>query len=705
VLYQFDDIKRVVVSYASWLFNSAQRKYNTTERELLGIVLATRKWKPYLRRTHFTAETDHQALEGYLSLNDPYGKIARWAAELTQFHFTVKYIKGVTNIPPDTLSRIHEECSWFDFVEEWSASKALAYTFHNKDLEIVCVGEIQEEVINLNQLNFSWPSDEEFIEAYKCDIELGPIYTYIKENKVPQVTIKGGVKNDTVALDLLRKAHLYAIGREGKLYHYSDKKNYPDKLVLCIPQKYIKLILEETHDSLWAGAHMGRDKTLDKIKDKYHFSNMKNIVTWYIKSCIPCQEAKRKHPTQVMPWGTIESKFTWDLLCIDLWKSGVTSSKGNKYILTIIDGFSKFAHAIPIRNKEAITVAKALVERVFCTFGKPRRLHSDRGSEFVNEIISNLTIIYMIDQSRTTAYHPQGNAYAERIHQFFRNALCAFINRDQRNWDSLIPILVSVYNNSMHEALGGHSPQQIMFGRGDNNGPIEVPIVDDLKPTNYISSLKLALDRVQKEVMEQTYNKLAKNIRKNEGYKFKTFNLGDKVAISVEYLPAGFTSAKLYPRWKGPYEIINLSRDGKVLYLKDMFGQELQHPISVLRTKRWYVRENHEEMFNDNSQKLDKLEEELIVENNKKENNEELQKRLNERLGGDVSIIPQETSVTCPNNILENPKRKKGKDWSFIDTKEFNSAKNQKVEFVGRSPRSKAHVSYKKEQIIMWLEC
>ncbi len=53
-----------------------------------------------------------------------------------------------------------------------------------------------------------------------------------------------------------------------------------------------------------------------------------------------------------------------------------------------------------------------LVERVFI-LGKPRRLHSDRGSEFINEI-------------KITAFYPQGNSYAERIHQFFRNALTAF---------------------------------------------------------------------------------------------------------------------------------------------------------------------------------------------------------------------------------------------------------------------------------------
>ena len=82
------------------------------------------------------------------------------------------------------------------------------------------------------------------------DNELRHIYTYIVENKVPEASIVNGTKNDTRALDLLRRAHLFLIGKDGKLYYYSEKKNNPDKLVLCVPQKYVKLVLEETHVSL-----------------------------------------------------------------------------------------------------------------------------------------------------------------------------------------------------------------------------------------------------------------------------------------------------------------------------------------------------------------------------------------------------------------------------------------------------------------------
>ena len=117
VLFQLSDLnRRCVVSYASWLFSDTQRRYNTTERELLGLILAVRKWKPFFYHTKFFAETDHEPLVGYLKLSDPYGKISRWAAELAQFSFQIKYIKGETNIPSDALSRIGEEVDIFESI-------------------------------------------------------------------------------------------------------------------------------------------------------------------------------------------------------------------------------------------------------------------------------------------------------------------------------------------------------------------------------------------------------------------------------------------------------------------------------------------------------------------------------------------------------------------------------------------------------------
>lgn len=600
VLYQYDKRtgKKQVVSYASWLFNSAQRKYDTTERELLALVLATRKWKPYLRRCKFVAETDHKPLEGFMSLDDPFGKIARWIAELAQFDFTVKYIKGVTNIPADTLSRCREETyvglesMWCVTDSEanrwagWRPSKALARSFDEGSVLSACLLEDEVETILANILDFGLPSDSEWVEEIRKDSDFGPLYDYITLGKLPDPLLVAGSLSDARALEVLRTVHMYAVNPDSKLLYYRSKVTQPERLVLCVPKPYRRFVLQECHDSIWAGAHMGRDKTLDKVRSKYYFKFLEQYVDLWVKTCNACQACKRKHPSADVALGSIEASRRFEMLSIDLWDAGVISTHGKRYVLTVIDVFSKYAWAIPIRDKRAVTVARKLVKYVFSIF-VPMRLHSDQGSEFINSVLDQITELYGVDKSRTTAYHPQGNAVAERIHQFLRNGITAFIRRDQRNWDDVVQILMSAYNSSVHEALDGNSPSQVMFGI-DNFLPVVTEKEEALRPSLFVDRLKLALMRVQNHVMRHRSEKLAKR----SSYPQAIFREGDKVGLSVEYLPAGFTSLKLFPRWKGPYVVTRTARDGKVVYLRDPFGMDVANPVSAMRLKRWMVRED-----------------------------------------------------------------------------------------------------------------
>ena len=140
------------------------------------------------------------------------------------------------------------------------------------------------------------------------------------------------------------------------------------------------MILTECHDSLWSGGHLGRDKTLDKIRSLYYFPRMDTFVDIWIKSCPTCLAIKRKQPSKLaVPLGNIEVSEVWDLLSIDLWDAGVLSNRGHRYLLTVIDGFSKYAFAIPLKNKTAKTVASKLYKHVFSQHGCPKRLHSDNG--------------------------------------------------------------------------------------------------------------------------------------------------------------------------------------------------------------------------------------------------------------------------------------------------------------------------------------
>ena len=74
------------------------------------------------------------------------------------------------------------------------------------------------------------------------------------------------------------------------------------------------------------------------------------------------------------------------------------------------DAFSKFFVAVVTPNQKAKTVAKALIDKWFYTYGIPACIDSDQGKRFDNHLIEQLCRLYSIQQSTTTLYNPQGNS-------------------------------------------------------------------------------------------------------------------------------------------------------------------------------------------------------------------------------------------------------------------------------------------------------
>ena len=99
-----------------------------------------------------------------------------------------------------------------------------------------------------------------------------------------------------------------------------------------------------------------------------------------------------------------------DLLCIDFMKVD-PSKDGKENVLFMMDAFLKFRVAVVTPNQQAKTVAKALVDKWFYTYGIPSRIHSDRGKSFDNKIIKQLCKIYGVKQSTTTPYNSCRNSH------------------------------------------------------------------------------------------------------------------------------------------------------------------------------------------------------------------------------------------------------------------------------------------------------
>jgi hypothetical protein len=138
----------------------------------------------------------------------------------------------------------------------------------------------------------------------------------------------------------------------------------------------------------------------------------------------------------------------------------------------VIDIFTKWAEAIPLRNKEAISVARALLDVVISRFGVPLQILSDNGKEFDNLTLKEICRLLEIDKIRTTAYKPSTNGAIERFHRTLNSMIGKVVETNQRNWDECLPSIMAAYRASRHDATG-FSPNFLMFGR-ENLAPLDV---------------------------------------------------------------------------------------------------------------------------------------------------------------------------------------------------------------------------------------
>lgn len=94
-----------VIAYASQTLNGAEKNYSATEKECLAIVWGIRKLRPYLEGYQFHVITDHLPLKWLNTIDNPTGRLTRWALELQQHNFTVQYRKGKNIVVTDALSK------------------------------------------------------------------------------------------------------------------------------------------------------------------------------------------------------------------------------------------------------------------------------------------------------------------------------------------------------------------------------------------------------------------------------------------------------------------------------------------------------------------------------------------------------------------------------------------------------------------------
>ena len=133
---------------------------------------------------------------------------------------------------------------------------------------------------------------------------------------------------------------------------------------LVIPEKFRLDILKELHKGV-TGGHLGQEKTVSKLKERFYWSGHYNDVRDWCQSCSACAKRKQPVPSRRAPMQTISAGYPTQIMVVDLLGPLPESMKGNHYVMVVGDYFFHWMEALPIPNQEASTVAEKLVDEVF----------------------------------------------------------------------------------------------------------------------------------------------------------------------------------------------------------------------------------------------------------------------------------------------------------------------------------------------------
>ena len=255
---------------------------------------------------------------------------------------------------------------------------------------------------------------------------------------IGKIKIKMGMPSEMKAF-IRNRAQL--VLKHGVLYKIR-KVNARTKQLLVIPQSHRQRAIEGCHDQV---GHLGQDRVLDLLRDKFYWPGMQADVVSYINSCPRC--LRRKSQQDKAPLVNIETSQPLELVHLDYLK--IEPSKGNiENVLVITDHFTRYAQAFPSKTQTALTTAKLLWNNFILHYGIPEKIISDQGRNFESELIGHLCQLAGVQKLRTSPYHPQTNGQCERFNGTLLNMLGTLTPEQKKDWKSHVPALVHAYNCS-----------------------------------------------------------------------------------------------------------------------------------------------------------------------------------------------------------------------------------------------------------------
>jgi len=261
---------------------------------------------------------------------------------------------------------------------------------------------------------------------------------------------------------------------------------------------------------------------------------------------------------------------------------------GKRYIVIAVDHFTKWVEIKALESNDAQSIALFFYEDVICRHGVPEILTTDQGTEFINELLTTLNQIYQIKHIKTTAYHPQGNGQVERMNKTIKDILAKCTPRDG-DWSHYVQSAAYAVRVS-RSASTKYSPAELLTGRKfrqpfDNRHQEPPGDQTNVKLTADQEFKRISQIRIKAEGFIKSAQARQKKAHDQTNTILQPLKIGDPVLLYRSMIETSW-SAKLEPKWEGPYYIQDIK--GTTYYLRRTNGSILPKTIHRNRLKLYH---------------------------------------------------------------------------------------------------------------------
>ena len=483
-----------------------QRMWPPYDRELLAIFKATRHFRPMLDGRAFTVFTDHQSLVPSIGKkSDPL--TARQTYQLSciaEFTTDIRYIEGKANVVADALSRPPQTTL--------------------EDLGIASIGSSQgvsspassTTAVNAESVPAASPSSA----ASSVSVPADPVLT---PNPVVSLSTPSAKEEDLgrvinaigpLGLDLSAMARDQPMDRDFVRLSNEARTGLRFKRVVLqgvelivdisngparpyVPFNWRRRVFNTIHDL----GHPGVERTRQTVADKFVWPSLREDCTRWARECQSCQAAK-VHRHVVPPIGEFavpERRFTH--INVDL-VGPLPASNGYTWLLTIVDRFTRWPAAIPLRETRTADVLDAFAHQWIAHFGVPASITTDRDGRFSSGLWVQMMEAWGIKSHWTTSFHPAANGLVERFHRRLKECLHAIANEGPpEDWFWRLPNALLAIRTTVKADVNA-CPAELVYGEGlvvpGTVLPTQNPTDDDLNQErpNTLDHLRLEVARL-----------------------------------------------------------------------------------------------------------------------------------------------------------------------------------------------------------------